>query len=54
MFAVKNLIEKNDLNTPQRLQRLKELGADRQLETYMSKKHANTPGLREASRSAEE
>lgn len=46
MFAIKNLVEKNDLNTSQRLARLKELDIVEKLELYM-----NTP--REVSRSDE-
>lgn len=52
MFAIKNLIDKNDLNTPQRLRRLKDLGIVRELETYLTKKTANAS--RDASRSSEE
>lgn len=46
MFAIKNLVEKSDLNTSQRLQRLKELGIVEKLELY-----ANTS---RESRSSEE
>lgn len=47
MFAIKNLIDKNDLNTPQRLSRLRELGIIEKLEFYL-----NTS--KETSRSSEE
>lgn len=48
MFAIKNLIEKSDLNTPQRLSRLRELGIVEELETYLNSTS------RESSRSSEE
>lgn len=51
MFAIKNLIEKSDLNTPQRLSRLKELGIIEELETYLN---STSPTSRESSRSSEE
>lgn len=54
MFALKNLCDKNDLNTPQRLRRLKDMGIIRELETYLSKKVPSPPSLRETSRSSEE
>lgn len=47
MFAIKNLIEKSDLNSPQRLSRLREMGIIDKLEYYL-----NTS--RESSRSSEE
>lgn len=48
MFAIKNLIEKSDLNTPQRLSRLREMGIVEELETYLNS------SVRESSRSSEE
>lgn len=48
MFAIKNLIEKSDLNTPQRLSRLRELGIVEELEKYLNSTS------RESSRSSEE
>lgn len=48
MFAIKNLIEKNDLNTQQRLARLRELGIVEELEKYLNSTS------RESSRSSEE
>lgn len=48
MFAIKNLIEKNDLNTSQRLSRLRELGIIEELEKYLNSTS------RESSRSSEE
>lgn len=51
MFAIKNLIEKSDLNTPQRLSRLKELGIIEELETFLN---STSPTSRESSRSSEE
>lgn len=36
MFAIKNLIDKNDINTPQRLNRLRELGLVDKLEMYLN------------------
>lgn len=47
MFAIKNLIDKSDMNTAQRLSRLKELGIVDKLEAYLN----NT---RESSRSSDE
>lgn len=47
MFAIKNLIDKSDLNTSQRLSRLSEMGIIEKLEFYL-----NTS--RESSRSSEE
>lgn len=47
MFAIKNLIDKSDLNTPQRLSRLREMGIIDKLEYYLSTS-------RESSRSSEE
>lgn len=48
MFAIKNLIERSDLNTPQRLGRLRELGIIEELEQYLNSTS------RETSRSSEE
>lgn len=48
MFAIKNLIEKSDLNTSQRLTRLQELGIIDELEKYLNSTS------RESSRSSEE
>lgn len=48
MFAIKNLIEKNDINTSQRLSRLRELGIIEELEKYLNSTS------RESSRSSEE
>lgn len=36
MFAIKNLIDKNDLNTTHRLNRLREMGLVDKLEVYLS------------------
>lgn len=36
MFAIKNLIEKNDNNTPERLSKLSDLGVVDKLEAYLS------------------
>lgn len=36
MFAIKNLIDKNDINTPLRLNRLRELGLVDKLEMYLN------------------
>lgn len=47
MFAIKNLIDKSDLNTAQRLSRLKELGIIEKLDAYLS-------SSRESSRSSDE
>lgn len=47
MFAIKNLIDKTDINTAQRLVRLKELGIIDKLDAYL-----NTS--RESSRSSDE
>lgn len=47
MFAIKNLIDKSDMATGQRLSRLKELGIVEKLEAYLS-------NSRESSRSSEE
>lgn len=47
MFAIKNLIDKSDMATAQRLLRLKELGIVDKLEAYLS-------SSRESSRSSEE
>lgn len=47
MFAIKNLIDKSDLNTPQRLSRLREMGIIDKLEYYLST-------TRESSRSSDE
>ncbi|XP_055324144.1 armadillo repeat-containing protein 8-like isoform X1 [Sitodiplosis mosellana] len=48
MFAIKNLIEKSDLNTPQRLSRLQELGIIEELDKYLNSTS------RESSRSSED
>lgn len=47
MFAIKNLIDKSDLNTSQRLSRLKEMGIVEKLELYLN-------SSRESTRSSEE
>lgn len=47
MFAIKNLVEKTDSNSTQRLARLKDLGIVDKLESYLSTS-------RETSRSSEE
>lgn len=36
MFAIKNLIDKSDINTIQRLSRLRELGTADKLEVYLN------------------
>lgn len=47
MFAIKNLVDKNDTDTPQRLSQLKEKGLVEKLECYLSTS-------KESSRSIEE
>lgn len=41
MFAIKNLIEKNDSNTTERLSKLNELGVVDKLEAYLNMSSAS-------------
>lgn len=43
MFAIRNLIEKNDSNTTQRLSKLSDLGLVDKLEAYMTMSSSHEP-----------
>lgn len=47
MFAIRNLIEKNDLNTIERLTKLNEMGVVEKLEAYLNMSRDTRPNSTE-------